>query len=166
MVTCISICIFKLIFWLCWVFVAVCRLFVVVEHWGYSPPVSFSLQWLLLCSPGSRVLGLNNYGAQAQLPHGMWILPRPGIESVSPHWLILNHWTNREALQGILIRRNISTTLEWSGACIYTEFLCDHHECKRIRCVLATQMSQAIIGIDAVFCKNEYLFAKFQSKQS
>ena len=27
---------------------------------------------------------LSNCGSQAQLPHGMWDLPRPGLEPVSP----------------------------------------------------------------------------------
>ena len=42
------------------------------------------MQWLLLLqSTGSRVPGLSSCGAQAQLPHRVWGLPRPGIEPMS-----------------------------------------------------------------------------------
>ena len=61
----------------------------------------FSLQWPRLPRrTGSRVCELHELcagsvaaaleyrfsscGAQAQLPYGMWDLPRPGVESVSP----------------------------------------------------------------------------------
>ena len=53
--------IFKLIFWLHWVFVAACRLSLVAASGGYSSLrcVAFSLRWLLLLqSMGSRALGL------------------------------------------------------------------------------------------------------------
>ena len=44
-----------------------------------------SLRWLLLLqSAGSRAHGLSSCGAQAQLPRGMWDLPRPETEPVSP----------------------------------------------------------------------------------
>ena len=59
--------------------------------------VGFSLQWLLLLrSTGSRCAGfsscgsralerrLSSCGARASLLHGMWDLPGPGIEPVSP----------------------------------------------------------------------------------
>ena len=66
---------------------------------GYSSSwcVGFSVQWLLLLhSTGSRCTGfsscglrarerrLSSCGAQAQLLHGMWDLPGPGLEPVSP----------------------------------------------------------------------------------
>ena len=61
---------------------------------GYSSLrcVGFSLQWLLLLqSTGSRhtgsvvvAHGLSSCGARALLLHGMWDLPRPGLEPVSP----------------------------------------------------------------------------------
>ena len=86
-------------FWLRWVFVAACRLSLVVASGGYSSLqcTGCSLWWLLLLqSPGSRRAGfsscgsralerrLSSCGAQAQLLHGMWDLPRPGMEPVSP----------------------------------------------------------------------------------
>ena len=49
-------------FWLCWVFVAACRLSVVAASGGYS-----SLQWLLLSwSTGSRHAGFSSCGTWAQ----------------------------------------------------------------------------------------------------
>ena len=52
---------------------------------------AFSLWWLLLCSTGSRqwasvvgALRLSSGGTWGQLLHGMWNLPKPGIEPVSP----------------------------------------------------------------------------------
>ena len=52
----------------------------------------FSLWWLLLWSTGSRrasvvvARGLSSCGARAQLLRGMWDLPEPGLEPVSPAW--------------------------------------------------------------------------------
>ena len=47
--------------------------------------VGFSLRWLLsLWSTGYRREGLSSCGARAQLLHGMWDLPGPGLEPVSP----------------------------------------------------------------------------------
>ena len=93
-------------FWLHWVFVAECGLPLVVASGGYSSLwcAGFSLQWLLLLrsmgsrcaasvvvagglsSCGSRALEhrLSSCGAQAQLLCGMWDLPWPGLEPVSP----------------------------------------------------------------------------------
>ena len=78
-------------FWLCWVFVAVHRLSLVVLSRGSSLVcMGFSFWWLLLLqSTGSRMQGfagreLTGCGAQAQLPRGTWNLPRPGIKPVSP----------------------------------------------------------------------------------
>ena len=55
-------------FWLCWVFVAVRGLSLVVASGGYS-----SLQ--------SRALGART---SVVVTHGMWDLPRPGIKPMSP----------------------------------------------------------------------------------
>ena len=45
----------------------------------------FSLWWfLLLWSSGSRACGLNSCGLQIQLLCGMWDLPRPEMEPLSP----------------------------------------------------------------------------------
>ena len=93
-------------FWLCWVFVAACRLPLVAASGGYSSLrcTGFSLRWLLLLrSMGSRhassvvvAHGLNSCGtwalerrlsscdARAQLLSGMWDPPGPGLEPVSP----------------------------------------------------------------------------------
>ena len=45
----------------------------------------FSLQWPLpLQSTGSRRPGFSSCGARAQLLRGMWDLPAPGLQPVSP----------------------------------------------------------------------------------
>ena len=87
------------IYWLCWVFIAARRLSLVVASGGYPSLrcVGLSLRWLLLLrSTGSRRVGfsscgsrtlersLSSCGSRAQLLHGMWDLPRPGLEPVSP----------------------------------------------------------------------------------
>ena len=95
-----SILFFKFIYlWLHWVFVAVHGLSLAAASGGYSSLwcTGFSLWWLLLLqSMGSRHTGfsssglralegrLSSCGAWAQLLHGMWDLPRPGIEPMSP----------------------------------------------------------------------------------
>ena len=86
-------------FWLRWVFVAARRLSLVAASGGYSSLrcTGFSLRWLLLLrSRGSRHMGfsscgsralerrLSSCGARAQLLHGMWDLPGPGLKPVSP----------------------------------------------------------------------------------
>ena len=88
-------------FWLRWVFVAEHWLSVVAASRGYSSLrcVGFSLRWLLItecslqaCSlqqlwhAGSVVvaLRLSSCGARAQLLCGIWDLPGPGLEPVSP----------------------------------------------------------------------------------
>ena len=85
--------------WLRWVSVAVRGLSLVAASRGYSllHCEGFSLRWLLLLrSTGSRCAGfsscgsralehsLSSCGARAQLLHGMWDLPGPGLEPVSP----------------------------------------------------------------------------------
>ena len=74
-------------FWLSWVFVAVRGLFLVAVSGGYSSSrcSGFSLRWLLLLqSMGSTHTGFRSCGAWAQLLRGMWDLPGPGLEPVSP----------------------------------------------------------------------------------
>ena len=86
-------------FLLCWVFVDVHRLSLLAASRGYSSLqcVGFSLWWLLLLrSMGSRHMGfiscgscalerrLSSCGAWASLLCGMWDLPGPGLEPVSP----------------------------------------------------------------------------------
>ena len=56
-------------FCLCWVFIAVRQLSLVVVSGGYSSLqcVGFSLWWLLLLrSMGSRLTGFSSYGVRAQ----------------------------------------------------------------------------------------------------
>ena len=86
-------------FWLHCVFVAAHRLSLVSVSGGYSLLwcAGFSLRWfLLLRSTGSRHVGfsscglralerrLSSCGARVQLLPGMWDLPRPGLEPMSP----------------------------------------------------------------------------------
>ena len=54
---------------------------------GYSSLrcAGFSVWWLLLLwSTGSRRTGFSSCGARASLLRGMWDLPGPGLEPVSP----------------------------------------------------------------------------------
>ena len=66
---CLFINLFYFCFWLHWVFVAVCRLSLVVVSGGYSSLwcVGFSLRWLLLLrSTGSRCVGFSSCGTWVQ----------------------------------------------------------------------------------------------------
>ena len=78
-----------------WVFIALPGLSLVAASGGYSlsPCTGFSLLWLLLLwSMGFRHEGFSKIGthrfsscgSQAELLHGMWNLPRSGIEPMSP----------------------------------------------------------------------------------
>ena len=72
------------IYWLCWVFVSVRGLSPVAASRGHSSLRCAGLslsQPLLLQSTGSRRAGSV---VVAQLLRGMWDLPRPGLEPVSP----------------------------------------------------------------------------------
>ena len=74
-------------FWVCWVFLALCELFLVAESLDYSSLwyMGFLLLWpLLLPSIGSRLVSLASCGAQALLLRGMWSLSSPGTEPMSP----------------------------------------------------------------------------------
>ena len=88
-----------ILFWLRWVFVAARGLSLVAVSRGYSSLqcTGSSLRWLLLLrSTGSRRTGfssrgsralerrLSSCGARALLLRGMWDLPGPGLEPVSP----------------------------------------------------------------------------------
>ena len=95
-------------FWLRWVFVAVYGLSLISMSTGYFLLgfSGFSLWWLLLfwsTGPGCTGFSTCSTKAQylwgmAQFPRGMWALPRPGIELVSPALVDgLNHWRTREA---------------------------------------------------------------------
>ena len=82
-----------------WLFLATCGLSLVGASGGYSSLrcVGFSLRWLLLLrSTGSRHAGvrscgspalerrLSSCGAWALLLRGVWELPGPGLEPLSP----------------------------------------------------------------------------------
>ena len=78
---------FFLSFWLCWVFVSVRGLSLVAASGGHSSSrcAGLSLSWpLLLRSRSSRCAGSVVVAQRAQLLCGMWDLPRPGLEPVSP----------------------------------------------------------------------------------
>ena len=93
--------------WLCWVFIAVCGLSLVVVSGGYSSLrcAGFSLRWLLLLrNTGSRSMGFSSCGSWAQqLWHtGLVALPvgssRTRARTCVPcigRW-ILNQCTTRE----------------------------------------------------------------------
>ena len=84
---------FIYLFWLRWVFVAVCGLSLVAASGGFSCCGAWALGARAsvvvlhgLSSCGSRALErrLSSCGAQAYLLRGMWDLPGPGLEPVSP----------------------------------------------------------------------------------
>ena len=99
-IKCIDFLIFYFIYFIFgWVFIAACGLPLVAVSGGYSSfwCMGFSLQWLLLLwSMASRHMGFSSCGSQ-DLEHrlsscgawgyllcGLWDLPRPGLELVSP----------------------------------------------------------------------------------
>ena len=70
-------------FWLWWVFVTACRLFLVAATLCFWC-MSFSLQWFLLSwSTDSRCMGLSSCGEQVYFLLGMRDLPRSGVEPMS-----------------------------------------------------------------------------------
>ena len=77
------------IYWLRWVFVALGRLFLVVSSCGkWGLPFSVVCGLLTAAAPLVEehllgVLGFRSCGTRAWSLHGMWGLPRPGIEPVS-----------------------------------------------------------------------------------
>ena len=71
---------------MCWVFVSLQGLSLVVASRGHSSSQCAGLSLsrpLLLQSTGSRRTH-SNCGSRAQLFRGMWDLPRPGLEPMSP----------------------------------------------------------------------------------
>ena len=110
----LSILIFKklFIFWLCWVFVAVCRLSLGVKSGGYSSLwyVDFSLPWHLLWSAGSRwVVGFGSCGPQS-LQHRLSSCDSQTLEYAGASWTgartripcigrrVLYHWPTRDTV--------------------------------------------------------------------
>ena len=73
-------------FWLCWVFVSVRGLPLVVASGGLFIVVRgpLSIAASLVAEQGLQTRRLSNCGSRAQLLCGMWDLPRPGLEPVSP----------------------------------------------------------------------------------
>ena len=72
--------------WLCWVFVSVRGLSLVVASRGHSSSwcAGLSLSWPLVAEHRLQTRRLSNCGSRAQLLCGMWDPPRPGLEPVSP----------------------------------------------------------------------------------
>ena len=88
-----------LFFWLCWVFVSVRGLSLVAAIGGHSSsrwrgPLTITAS--LVAEHRLQARRLSSCGSRAQLLRGMWDLPRPGLEPVSPA-LAGNHCTTREA---------------------------------------------------------------------
>ena len=91
-----------LFFQLCWIFIAMCRFPLVVVSRGYSflwcvgfsccraqalgtwPSIVAAPRAQLLWCGGPRVCRLQRLWHRAQIAQGMWNLPRPGVEPVSP----------------------------------------------------------------------------------
>ena len=73
-------------FWLCWVFVSVRGLSLVAASGDHSSLqcTGLSLSWPLVAEHRLQTCRLSSCGSRAQLRHGMWDLPRPGLEPVSP----------------------------------------------------------------------------------
>ena len=72
--------------WLCWVFVSVRGLSLVVASGGHSSSrcVGLSPSRPLAAEHRLQTLRLSNCGSRAELLRGMWDLPRPGLEHTSP----------------------------------------------------------------------------------
>ena len=73
-------------FWLCWVFVSVRGLSLVAASGGHSSSwcAGLSLSRPLVAEHRLQTRRLSSCGSQAQLLCGLWDLPRPGLEPVSP----------------------------------------------------------------------------------
>ena len=72
--------------WLCWVFVSVRGLSPVAASGGHSSSrcAGLSLSRPLVAEHRLQTRRLSSRGSRAQLLRGMWDLPRPGLEPVSP----------------------------------------------------------------------------------
>ena len=73
--------------WLCWVFISCARAFSSCGKWG---PLFIAVRGPLIIAASLvaehrlQMHRLSNCGSRAQLLRGMWDLPRPGLEPVSP----------------------------------------------------------------------------------
>ena len=72
--------------WLCWVFVSVRGLSLVVASGGHSSSRCAGLSLLrpLVAEHRLQTRRLSNCGSRAELLCGMWDLPGPGLEPASP----------------------------------------------------------------------------------
>ena len=72
--------------WLCWVFVSVRGLSLVVASGGHSSSrcTGLSLSRPPVDNHRLQTRRLSNRGSRAESLHGMWDLPRPGLEPASP----------------------------------------------------------------------------------
>ena len=80
--------------WLCWVFVSVQGLSLVVASGGHSSSrcgghsssrcAGLPPSRPLVAEHRLQTRRLSNCGSRAELLHGMWDLPRPGLEPASP----------------------------------------------------------------------------------
>ena len=78
---------FYFYFWLCWVFVSVRGLSLVAVSGGHSSLRCAGLSLsrpLFVAEHRLQTRRLSSCGSRAQLIHGMWDLPRPGLKPVSP----------------------------------------------------------------------------------
>ena len=74
-------------FWLCWVFVSVRGLSPVAASGGHSSSRCaglFTIAASLVAEHRLQTCRLSSCGSRDSLLHGMWDLPRPGLEPVSP----------------------------------------------------------------------------------
>ena len=73
-------------FWLCWVFVSVRGLSLVAVSGGHSSSrcAGLTAAASLVAEHRLQMRRLSSCGSRAQLLRGMWDLPRPGLEPVSP----------------------------------------------------------------------------------
>ena len=88
---CMYVCMYV---WLCWVFISVRGLSLVVASGGHSSSrcgghsssrcAGLSLSWPLVAEHRLQMQRLSNCGSRAELLRGMWDLPRPGLEPTSP----------------------------------------------------------------------------------
>ena len=71
---------------LCWVLVSVRGLSLVMASGGHSSSrcAGLSLSWPLVAEHRLETRRLSSCGSRTQLLRGMWDLPRPGLEPVSP----------------------------------------------------------------------------------
>ena len=82
-----KLCVYLFIYlWLCWVFVSVWGLSLVVASGGHSSSqrVGLSLSRPLIAEHRLQTCRLSNCGSRAQSLSSMWDPPKPGLEPVSP----------------------------------------------------------------------------------